>query len=47
MFTGEGYRIIKPHLLDTNFDWLWENFKGDYIIPLYKEASQVLHGGVM
>lgn len=42
VFHGEeGYRIIKSHFFARHFnlDFIWNNFKGDYMILLYREPQ--------
>jgi len=43
VFTGTGpeYKIIKCHFFARHFnlDYIWNNFKGDYMILLYREPQ--------
>lgn len=42
VFSGEGYRIIKSHFFARRFnlDFLWNNFKGDKIVLIYREPQK-------
>lgn len=41
VFTGNGYRVIKSHFFARHFNlqFLWDNFKDDYMILLYRESQ--------
>ena len=42
VFSGEGYRIIKSHFFARRFnlDFIWNNFKGDKIVLIYREPQK-------
>ena len=42
VFSGEGYRIIKSHFFARRFnlDFLWNNFKGDKMVLIYREPQK-------
>ena len=42
VFSGEGYRIIKSHFFARKFnlDFIWNNFKGDKIVLIYREPQK-------
>jgi hypothetical protein len=41
-FTGEGYRVIKSHALarNNNLDFIWDNFKGDYMVLIKRDPIE-------
>lgn len=42
VFTGDGYKIIKSHFFARhwNLDYIWNNFKGDYLMFVYREPQK-------
>ena len=42
VFHGFGYRVIKSHFFARhfNFDYIWNNFPGDYIVLVYREPQK-------
>lgn len=41
VFHGEGFRVLKSHFFARhhNLDWIWHNFKDDWMILLYRESQ--------
>ena len=39
VFTGNGPKVIKSHMFarDDNLEYIWETFKGDYIVLVYRD----------
>ncbi len=42
VFSGSGYRIIKGHVFARHFnlDYIWNHFKGDKIVLIYREPQK-------
>ena len=42
VFTGTGHRTIKAHTLarHNNLEYVWDNFKGDYMVLIYRDARK-------
>ena len=44
VFNGEGHKTIKAHNLarNQNLEYVWDNFKGDYMVLFYRDPDRSL-----